>query len=74
MYCLRLFFYCCFTRTTLFTTMITVIIFVCSLKSISISCFVLIGYCGSELHAHICPILMNDLRLFIVVIHCLPTI
>ena len=42
-----------FTRTTLFTTctLFTVIIFVCSLKSIRILGFVLIGCCISELHA-----------------------
>ena len=47
--------YCCFTRTTLFTTMFTVIIVVCSLKSMCIPSFVLIGYCVSDLHGHICP-------------------
>ena len=43
--------YCCFTRTTLFTTMFTVITVVCSL---SIPSFVFIG-CVSELHGHLCP-------------------
>ena len=47
--------YCCFTRTTLFTTMFTVIIVVCSLKSMCVPRFILIGYCVSELHGHICP-------------------
>ena len=44
--------YCCFTRTTLFTTMFTVIIVVCSLKSMCIPCFTLIGCFVSE---HLCP-------------------
>ena len=44
--------YCCFTRTTLFTTMFTVIIVV---KSMCIPSFFLIGCCVSELHGHICP-------------------
>ena len=35
--------YCCFTRTTLFTTMFTVMIVVCLLKSMCIPSFVLIG-------------------------------
>ena len=42
-----------FTRTTLFTTMFTVIIVVCLLKSIHIPSFILIGCCVSELHGHI---------------------
>ena len=46
--------YCCFTRTTLFTTMFTVIIVVCSLKTMCIPSFVLIGCCMSELHGHLC--------------------
>ena len=46
MYCLRLF----FTRTTLFTTMFTVIIVMCSLKSMCIPSF---ACC--ELHGHLCP-------------------
>ena len=57
-----------FTRTTLFTTMFTVIIVVHSLKSMCIPSFVLIGYC---VHGHI---VMYGLRLFIVVLqelHCL---
>ena len=44
-----------FTRTTLFTTIFTVIIVVYSLKSMCIPSFVLIGYCVCELHGHICP-------------------
>ena len=52
MYCLRLF---SFTRTTLFTTMFTVLIVVCLLKSMCIASFVLIGCCMSELHGHLCP-------------------
>ena len=51
MYCLRLF-TVFFTRTTLFTTMFTVIIVVRSLKSMCIPSFVLIGYC---VHGNICP-------------------
>ena len=49
--------YCCFTRTTLFTTMFTVIIVVCSLKSMCVPSFIVIGYCVSELHSHYCNIL-----------------
>ena len=47
--------YCCFTRTTLFTTMFTVIIVVCSLKIMCVPSFIVIGYCVSELHGHRCP-------------------
>ena len=43
--------YCCFTRTTLFTTVFSMIIVVCSLKSMCIPCFVAIM---SELHGHPC--------------------
>ena len=43
--------YCCITRTTLFTTMFTNVY---SLKSACAS-FILIGFCVSELHAHLCP-------------------
>ena len=46
-----------FTRTNLFTTIFTIIIFVCSFKImcvyIYISRFVLIGCCVSELHTHL---------------------
>ena len=49
--------YCCFTRTTLFTTMFTVIIVVCSLKSMCVPSFIVIGCCVSELHGHYCNIL-----------------
>ena len=50
MYCLRLFIVVsqelhCFT----------VIIVVCSLKSMCVPSFVLIGCCVSELHGHLCP-------------------
>ena len=41
--------YCCFTRTTLFTTIFTVMIVVYLL---CIPSFVLIGRCMSELHGH----------------------
>ena len=43
------------SRTTLFTTMFTVNIVVCALKSMCVPCFMLIGFCVSELHSHICP-------------------
>ena len=45
-----------------FTTMFTVIVTVCSLKSMCIPSF---GSCVSELHA---PVVMYCLRLFIVVL------
>ena len=55
--------------------MFTVIIVVCSLKSMCIPSFVLIGYCVSDLHMAIyVSIVMYGLRLFIVVLqelHCL---
>ena len=35
--------------------MFTVIIVVCYLKSMCVPSFLLIGYCVSELHGHICP-------------------
>ena len=35
--------------------MFTVIIVVCSLKSMCIQSFILIGCCVSELHGHLCP-------------------
>ena len=38
----------------MFTTMCTVIIVVCSLKSMCIPSFVWIGCCVSELHGHLC--------------------
>ena len=41
--------YCCFTITTLFSTMVY------SLKCMCILSFILIGFCTSELHAHLCP-------------------
>ena len=44
----------CPTRTTLLTTMFTVVIVVCSLKSMCIESFILIG-CVSELCGHLCP-------------------
>ena len=44
--------YCCFTRTTLFTIMFTVIIVVCLLKAM---CLPMINCCVSELHGHLCP-------------------
>ena len=53
MYCLRTFIVV--LRTTLFTTMFTVIIVVCLLKRMCMPSFVLIGCCVSELHGHLCP-------------------
>ena len=47
--------YCCFTRTTLFTTMFTVIIVGYFLKSMRISSFLLIDCYVSELHGRLCP-------------------
>ena len=44
--------YCCFTRTTLF---IAISILVYALKCMCIPSFILIGFCVSELHAHLCP-------------------
>ena len=41
--------------TTLFSTMFTAIIVECSLKSMCIPRFVLIGCCVSELRGHLCP-------------------
>ena len=35
--------------------MFTVIVLTCSLKSMSMPSFALVGYCVSELHAHLCP-------------------
>ena len=67
MYCLSR----CFTRTALFTAMFTVIIVVCSLKSVC-SKFHRNWLLCSDLHV---PIVMYGLRLFIVVLqelHCLP--
>ena len=49
----------------MFTDMFTVIIVACSLKSLCIPSFVLIGYC---VHGHICPYV---LRLFLQELHCL---
>ena len=49
--------YCCFTKTTLFTTMFTVVIVVRSLKSMCIQSFILIGCCVSELHGPYCNVL-----------------
>ena len=44
--------YCCFTRTTLFTTMFTVM---CSLKNMYIQSLSLIGCCVSALYGPLCP-------------------
>ena len=53
MYCQRLFIVVLQELHCL--TMFTVIIVVCSLKSMCIPSFVLIGCCVSELHGHLCP-------------------
>ena len=45
-------FYCCFTRTTLFTAMFSM---VCSLNSMCIPSIALICCYVSELHGHLCP-------------------
>ena len=45
--------YCCFTRTTLFTTTLTFIIVVCSNTSTCIPSFILIGCCVSEIKVHL---------------------
>ena len=45
-------FYCCFTRTTLFTAMFSM---VCLLNSMCIPSFALICCYVSELHGHLCP-------------------
>ena len=61
--------YCCFSRTTSFTTMFTVIIVMCSLNGMCVSSFIVIGYFVSDATVMYC------LRLFIVVLqelHCLP--
>ena len=55
MYFLRLFIAVLQELYTLFTTMCTVMIVVCLLKSMCIPSFVLIGFCMSELHGHLCP-------------------
>ena len=60
MYYLRVFF-CCLTGTTLFTTMLTVIIVMCSLKSMWVPSLIVIDYCVSKLHGHVytCMSLFN---------------
>ena len=55
--------------------MFTVIIVVCSLKSMCVPSFIVIGYCLSELQAIYVPIIIYGLKLFVVVLqelHCLP--
>ena len=52
--------------------MFTAIIFVCSLKSMCIPSFVLIGYCVVSYMAIYAPIVMYGLKLFIVVLQKLP--
>ena len=57
----------------MFTTMFTVVVVVCSLKSMCIPSFILIGCYVSELHGHICP--YHDVWPEAVVLqelHCLP--
>ena len=60
MYCLWLFI------VVLHCLLLTIV--VCSMKSMCIPCFVLIGCCVGELHGHLyyVPIVMWGLRLFIV--------
>ena len=55
--------------------MFNVIIVLCSLKSMCVPSFIVIGYCVSELHVYMVAIVTYCRRLFIVVIqelHCLP--
>ena len=58
MYCLRPFIVVV-QELHCFTTMFTVIIVVCSLKSMCVPSFIVIGYCVSELHGHICVTVVN---------------
>ena len=52
MYCLGMF---SVILQELLQYLYTVNIVVCALKSMCVPCFILIGYCVSELHSHICP-------------------
>ena len=55
--------------------MFTVIIVVCSLKSMYVPGFVLIGCCVRELYGHLCPYRNVWPEAFVVVLqelHCLP--
>ena len=56
--------YCCFSRTTLSTTMFTM----CN----AYTKFFLIG-CFSELHAHLCPYCNVWPEVVLQELHCLPT-
>ena len=58
--------YCCFTRTTSFTTMFTVIIVVCLLKHMCMPSFIL-----SKSHGHLCP--YRNVLSVTRTIHCLQT-
>ena len=65
--------YCCFTRTTLFTNMFTVIFVVCSLRRMSIPSFLVVV--SVSYMAIYVPIVMYGLRLIIVFLQelqCLP--
>ena len=42
-------------HVTKFYCMFTVIIVVCSLKSMCVPSFIVIGHCLSELYGHLCP-------------------
>ena len=44
-----------FYKTYIVYYMFTVIIVVCSLKSMCVPSFIIIGCCLSELHGHLCP-------------------
>ena len=58
MYCLRVFII--LTGTTLFTTMLTVIIVVYSLKSMCVLSFIVISYCVSDHICRYCNVLPED--------------
>ena len=60
-----------FTGTTLFTTTFTVIIVVCSLKSMCVPSFIVI-IVGVNYMAIYVPIVMYGLRLFLQELQCLP--
>ena len=62
MYCLRLLFYKNYI----------VVIVVCSLKSMCIQSFILIGCCVSELHGHLCPYRNVLPEAVLQELHCLP--
>ena len=53
-------------------SMFTVFILVCSLKSMCITSFILIGSCVSELHANLCPYRNVWPEAVLQELHCLP--